>query len=49
MFKKMSKGVSTSTIRVPLDLMFPTQSVSSGMKTPESTEENPDDPESTHE
>jgi len=49
MFKKVSKGVSTSTIMVPSDLMSPIQSVSSVMKTPDDTEENPDDPESAEE
>ena len=45
-FKKVSKGVSTSNIMVSSDLMSPIQSVSSVMKTPDNTEENPDDLES---
>ena len=39
MFKKASKGVSTSTIMVPSDLISPSQSVSSVMKTSDNTEE----------
>jgi len=49
MFKKVSKGVITSTIMVSSDLMSLIQSVSSVMKTPDNTEENPDDPESADE
>jgi hypothetical protein len=49
MFKKVSTDVSTSTIMVSSDLMSPIQSVSSVMKTPDNTEENPDDPESADE
>jgi len=49
MFKKVSKGVSTSTIMVSSDLMSPIESVSSVMKTPDNKEENPDKPESSDE
>jgi len=48
-FKKVSKGISTSIIMVSSDLMSPTHSVSSVMKTPDNTEETPDDPESADE
>jgi hypothetical protein len=43
MFKKASKSVCISTIVVPRDLLSPTSSSSSGIKTPETTEEDPDD------
>jgi len=45
MFKKASKSVCISTIVVPHDLFSPTSSSSSGMKTPKTTEEDPDDPQ----
>ena len=45
MFKKASKHVCTSTIVVCPDPLSPTPSKSSMMKTPENTEEDPDDPE----
>jgi len=43
MFKKISKSVCASTVGVSHDPLFLTPS-SSAMKTPENTEENPDDP-----
>jgi hypothetical protein len=43
--KKVSKSVCTSTIVVPPDLLFPTPSISSAIKTPENSEQDPDDPE----
>jgi hypothetical protein len=49
MFKKASKNVCTSTDVVSPDHMSPTPSTSSVMKTPENTEEDPDDPQTTHE
>jgi len=44
MFKKASKSVCTS-IAVPSDLLSPTPSTSSAMKTTENTKENPCDSE----
>jgi hypothetical protein len=45
MFKKTSKSVCTSTVVVPPDPLSPILSPSSGMQTPENTEDDPDDPE----
>jgi hypothetical protein len=45
MFKKASKSVSTSTIVVSPDPFFLSHQFFSAMKTPENTEEDPDDPE----
>jgi hypothetical protein len=45
MFTKTSKSVCASTVGVSCDHWFPTPSPSSAMKTPENTEENPDDPD----
>jgi hypothetical protein len=45
MFKKASKNVCTPTVLVSCDPLSPAPSNSSAMKTPENTEENPDDPE----
>jgi hypothetical protein len=44
MFKKASKSVCTSVVVVSPDPLFPTASTSAS-KTPENTEEDPDDPE----
>jgi hypothetical protein len=43
MFKKTSKSVCASTVGVSCDHSFPTPSTSSAVKTPENTDENPDD------
>jgi hypothetical protein len=43
MFKKTSNSACTSTVVAPPDLLCPTPSTSTAMKTPESKE--PDDPE----
>jgi hypothetical protein len=45
MFKKATQSVCTSTAVVAHDPTSPTPSTSSPMKTPENTEEDPDDPE----
>jgi len=45
MFRKAAKNVCTSTIAVPSDLLSPTPSTSSAMKTTENTKESPCDPE----
>jgi hypothetical protein len=45
LFKKASKSVCTSTIVIAPDLLSPTPSTSSAMNTPESREEDSDDPE----
>ena len=45
MFKKASKSVCTSTIVVFPDPLSPAPSNSSTMRTPENTEEEPDEPE----
>ena len=45
MVKNASKSVCTSTTVVSPDPLSPTPSTSSAMKTPEKTEEDPDDPE----
>ena len=47
MFKKASSSVCTSTVVVSPDPLSPTPSTSSAIKTPESTEEDPDDSEPT--
>jgi hypothetical protein len=44
-FKKSFKGTCTSTVVVSPNPLSPTPSTSSAIKTPESTEEDPDDPE----
>jgi hypothetical protein len=49
MFKKASKSVCQSTIVLSRDPLSPTPSTSSARKTPENTEEDPDDPESIDE
>jgi hypothetical protein len=46
MFTQASNNVCTSTVVVSPDPLSPTpSSTSSAMKTPENTEEDPDDPE----
>jgi hypothetical protein len=45
MFKNVSKSVCTSTIVIPPDHLSPAWSTSLVMKSPENTEEDPDDPE----
>ena len=45
MFKNTSKSVRTLTIVVLPDLLSPTPSTSLTLKTPENTEEDPDNPE----
>jgi hypothetical protein len=49
MIKKASKSVCTSTVVVFPNHLFPTPSTSSAIKTPRNMEEDPDDPEPTHE
>jgi len=49
MLNKASKNVCTSTIPLLLDLLFPAPSTLSAMKTPENTEEDPDDPQPAYE
>jgi hypothetical protein len=44
-FQKVSKGVCTATIVVSPDILSPTPSTFSVIKTPENTEEDPYDPE----
>jgi hypothetical protein len=48
MCRKASKSISTSTVVVPPNSLSPTSSTSSVMKTPENTEEEPDDPEAAN-
>jgi len=43
--KKTSKSVCTSILMVSADLLYPTPSTSSAMKTPDDAEEDPDAPE----
>jgi hypothetical protein len=45
MSNKASRNVCTSTIPVLPDPLFPTPSTLTAMKTPENTEEDPDDPQ----
>jgi hypothetical protein len=45
MFKNASKPVCKSTAVVSPDPLFPTPSTSSAIKTPENTEQDPDNPE----
>jgi hypothetical protein len=45
MFKMTTKSVCTSAFVVYSDPLSPTPSMSSAMKTPENTEEDPDNPE----
>jgi hypothetical protein len=45
MFKNVSKSVCTLTVVVFPDPLSPAPLTSSAMKTPENTEEDPDDPE----
>jgi hypothetical protein len=45
MFKKASKSVCISTVVLSPDPLSPASSTSSAVKTPESTEEDSDDPE----
>jgi hypothetical protein len=45
MFKKASVSVCTSTAVVSSDPLAPTTSTCSATKTPEKTEEDPDDPQ----
>jgi hypothetical protein len=45
MFKKASKSVCRSTVVVRSNSLSPIPSISSTVKTPENTEEDPDDPE----
>jgi hypothetical protein len=45
MFKKASVSVCTSTAVVSSDTLSPTTSTYSARKTPENTEEDPDDPQ----
>lgn len=45
MFKKATKNVCTSTILVSPDPLSLTSAVSSAMKTPKNTEEDPNDPD----
>jgi hypothetical protein len=45
MFERASKGACTSTTVVSPDPLSPTLSTSSDMKTPENTQEDPNDPE----
>jgi hypothetical protein len=45
LFKKASMSVCTSTIVISPDLLSPPPSTSSAMNTPESREEDSDDPE----
>lgn len=49
MFIKTPKGVCTSTTVASCDALFPTLSHSSAVKTPETTEEDPDDAEAADE
>ena len=49
MIKKACKSVSTSTVVVSPNHLSPTPSTASAIKTPGNTEEDPDDPEPTHE
>jgi hypothetical protein len=49
MFKKAFKSVCTSAAVVSPYPLYPTPSASSYMKTPENTEEDPNDPEPAHE
>ena len=44
MFQKAAKSVYMSTVVAPPDSMSPAPPTSLDMKTPESTEEEPDDP-----
>ena len=44
MFKQVSKSICTSTVVVSPEPLSPTP-FSSAMKTPQNTEEDPDDPE----
>jgi hypothetical protein len=44
MFKKASKSVCSSTIAASPDLLCHAPSISSAIKTPENTVEDPDDP-----
>jgi hypothetical protein len=45
MSKKTSKSVCASILMVSADLLYPTPSTSSAMKTPENAEDDPDAPE----
>jgi hypothetical protein len=47
--KNVSKSICTATILVSPNPLSPTLSNSSAMKTPENTEEEPDDPEPVNE
>jgi hypothetical protein len=45
MFKVASRSICTSTVAVSPDPLSPTPSTFSAIKTPENTEEDPDNPE----
>jgi hypothetical protein len=47
MFQKLSNGIWTQTAMVSPDLLSPAPCTLSTMKTPENTEEDPNDPEPT--
>jgi hypothetical protein len=47
--EKASESDCTSTVVISPDPLSPTPSTSSAMKTPENTEEEPDDPEPSDE
>jgi hypothetical protein len=49
MFKKASENVRTSAVVLSPDPLYPTPSIPSNMKTPENTEDDPDDPQPAEE
>lgn len=49
MFKKASGNVHTSAVVLPPDPLSSTPSIPSNMKTPENTDDDPDDPQPAEE